>query len=195
MGARLEVHQARGDPQRIAEICRDADGILVQYGPLTAEAIEGLARCRIIVSYGIGYDSIDAEAATRRGIPVANVPRFCVEEVSDHAIMLLLAAAKKLAFQNRQVKDRTSPWDYDPIQPVHRLQGRTLGIVGLGKIGKRVAAKAKGLGPEGDCMRPLRGPRRGGGPGRAAPFAGGGALGLGLRLLPRAPERVRPATC
>ncbi len=146
MDADLEVHQARGDPDRIREICRDADGILVQYGPLTRAAIQDLERCKIIVSYGIGYDSIDAEAATEREIPVANVPRFCVEEVSDHAIMLLLAAGKKLAFQNQAVKEGRSPWDYHPIQPVHRLQGRTLGILGFGKIGRRVAAKAQALG-------------------------------------------------
>jgi D-3-phosphoglycerate dehydrogenase len=146
VGAELVVHQARDDPDRIREICRDADGILVQYGPLTRAAIRDLERCKIIVSYGIGYDSIDVQAATERGIPVANVPRFCVEEVSDHAIMLLLAVGKKLAFQNQAVKTGRSPWDYHPIQPVHRVQGRTLGIVGFGKIGRRVAVKAQGLG-------------------------------------------------
>jgi D-3-phosphoglycerate dehydrogenase len=146
MGADLEVNQARDDPERIREICRDAHGILVQYGPLTRAAIQDLERCRIIVSYGIGYDSIDVRAATERGIPVANVPRFCVEEVSDHAIMLVLASGKKLAFQNQAVKEGRSPWDYHPIQPIHRLRGGTLGIVGFGKIGRRVAAKAQALG-------------------------------------------------
>ena len=132
------------DGHGLAEIAADADGLLSQYCPLGAEALAALARCRVIARYGVGYDSVDVPAATGRGICVCNVPDYCVNEVSDHALALLLAWARHVAALDRAV--RGGAWDYRAVGPVVRLRGRTLGLVGFGRIARALASKAAALG-------------------------------------------------
>jgi D-3-phosphoglycerate dehydrogenase len=128
------------DRARLAE----ADALLVCYAPIGAEVIETLGRCRVISRYGIGVDNVDVAAATRRGIVVTNVPDYCMDEVSDHALALLLAAARGICRLNERV--RAGEWDLAPARPLHRLRGRTLGVVGFGRIGREVAGKAAAFG-------------------------------------------------
>jgi len=111
---------------------------------VTRRVIEQLTRCRVLVRVGIGYDDIDIEAATEHGIPVANVPDYCVDEVSDHALSLLLACARKLFPYHKAL--HAGQWDYMSGAPIHRLRGQTLGLVALGKIARSLAGKAKALG-------------------------------------------------
>lgn len=123
----------------------DCDALLNTYaGPITAEAMAKMPRCRIIARYGIGVDTIDLEAATAAGIIVTNNPTYCIEEVAEHTLALLLACARKVAFYDRMV--RGGRWEVPPGKPVFRLADSTLGLVGFGNIARQVAARAAAFG-------------------------------------------------
>jgi D-3-phosphoglycerate dehydrogenase len=145
IGAALVPLQATSEAELLDHV-GDADGLLVCYAPVTRRVIERLSRCRVIARYGIGVDNVDVEAATERRIYVTNVPDYCVDEVSDHALALLLACARKVAFLDRRV--RGGRWDARDAAPVWRLRGRVLGLVGFGKIPRRLAGAARALGLE-----------------------------------------------
>ena len=120
-------------------------GILLQVGfPLGEEAIGGLKSCRIISVTGIGIDSLDVNEATKYGIVVTNVPAFCVDEVSDHALTLILALNRRLP--DCQNMTKSGLWDAVNLKSIRRLKGQVLGIIGFGKIGRLVAKKAKCFG-------------------------------------------------
>src|SRR5436190_1821346 len=119
----------------------DCDALLNTYaGPITAEVMKQMPRCRIIARYGIGVDTIDLEAATRAGIIVTNNPTYCIEEVAEHTMALLLACARKVPLYDRLV--RGTRWEVPPGKPMFRLAGRTLGLVGFGNIARQVARRA-----------------------------------------------------
>lgn len=143
LGAELRVEQCR-TPEDVLALTRDADAILNCYAPMPASVIDNLERCKIIARYGIGVDTVDLAAATRKGIAVTNVPEYCVDEVSDHALALLLGWARKVVVANRAV--RAGRWDLADVTPIRRLRGQTLGLIGLGKIARRLAAKVQPLG-------------------------------------------------
>jgi D-3-phosphoglycerate dehydrogenase len=103
-----------------------------------------MTRCRIISRFGIGVDNVDLEAATAAGIVVTKVPDYCIDEVSDHAMALLLAAVRKIPFANRQV--HAGEWRMPAVVPIHRLRDRVLGLVGFGRIPQLVAPKARAFG-------------------------------------------------
>ena len=132
------------DAEDLVAAGRDADGLLNQYCPIGAEAIAGLERCRVVSRYGVGYDTVDVAAATARGICVTNVPDYCVDEVSDHALALLLASARGVALLDHHVRNGT--WDYKLGRPMFRLRGRVLGLLGFGRIPRALAGKAATLG-------------------------------------------------
>ncbi len=121
-----------------------AVGVLNCYAPMPAEVIRSLNRCRVIARYGIGIDTIDLAAATARGIVVTNVPDYCIDEVSDHALALILSLVRGVVRLDRSV--RTGMWSPAEARPLHRIPGRTLGLVGFGRIARRVAVKAAALG-------------------------------------------------
>ena len=143
IGAELIREDAWSEDDLI-RVTRGADVILNQFSRLTARVIDSLDRCKGIVRYGVGYDNVDVEAATRRGIVVCNVPDYGTDEVSDHAITLLLAVARKLIVLAEGAQ--RGVWSVEPAKPVGRLRGRTLGIVGLGRIGSLTARKAQAFG-------------------------------------------------
>jgi D-3-phosphoglycerate dehydrogenase / 2-oxoglutarate reductase len=122
----------------------DADGIINQYAPITKKVIESLTKCKIISRYGVGVDNIDVEAATKHKIIVTNVPDYCVDEVSTHAMSLILACARGLTILDRKVREQK--WDFTVIKPLFRTEGQTVGLFGLGRIAKKVAQKALGFG-------------------------------------------------
>jgi D-3-phosphoglycerate dehydrogenase len=136
--ADVTVHQ-RADEAGLVEICREADGIITQYGRFTAQVLGRLPRCKVIARYGVGVDTVDLAAATERGIVVANVPDYGTEEVSNHAIAMALALHRRLRPLDRAV--RGGRWDFRAGVPIPRLAGLTLGIVGFGRIGSAVARK------------------------------------------------------
>lgn len=128
-------------PEEFLAEAADCDALLNTYaGPITADVMARMPRCRIIARYGIGVDTIDVDAATAAGIIVTNNPTYCVDEVAEHAMALLLACARKAAFYDRLV--RVGRWEVPPGKPIFRLAGATLGLVGFGNIARRVAARA-----------------------------------------------------
>jgi D-3-phosphoglycerate dehydrogenase len=132
-------------PEEFLEAAADCDALLNTYaGPITAEVMSKMPKCRIIARYGIGVDTIDLEAATRAGIIVTNNPTYCIEEVAEHTMALLLACARKIAFYDRLV--RSGRWEVPPGKPIFRLVGRTLGLVGFGNIAREVAVRAAAFG-------------------------------------------------
>lgn len=142
-GGMLVAGQAVTEEQ-VAELCRDADGVLNARAPVTRRAIAAMQRCRIIVRYGIGVDTIDVPAATERGILVANVPDYCLDEVSDHALALLLMLSRQMIPSIALAREDT--WPVSKMPPVQRLRGQTCGLVGCGRIGSLLAAKVSALG-------------------------------------------------
>lgn len=132
-------------PEEFIAEAEDCDALLNTYaGPITAEVMARMSKCRIIARYGIGVDTIDLDAATRAGIIVTNNPTYCIEEVAEHTMALLLACARKVALYDRLV--RGGRWEIPPGKPIFRLSGRTLGLVGFGNIGRQVAVRAKSFG-------------------------------------------------
>lgn len=123
--------------------CGGARGILVQYAEVTRRVLEGLPRLEFVVRYGVGVDGIDLTAASEYGVPVVNVPDYGTDEVANHAVALLLALARKLPLLDRQT--RAGRWDVFEARPLRRLAGRTVGILGLGRIGSLVARKLRGF--------------------------------------------------
>jgi phosphoglycerate dehydrogenase-like enzyme len=122
-----------------------ADAIIVWHQvDLKAAAIQGLARARIIVRNGVGFEGVDLEAAAACGIPVANVPDYGTEEVADHAMMLCLALSRRLREANRSAAD--GRWRYQDAEGCRRIRGQVFGIVGCGRIGTAVALRAKAFG-------------------------------------------------
>jgi D-3-phosphoglycerate dehydrogenase len=131
-------------PDAILDVAREADGMLVTYAQITGDMIRQLNRCRVIARFGIGVDNVDIEAATRANIVVTKVPDYCIDEVSDHSLGLLLALARKIPFSNQM--SHAGEWKMPAVAPLYRLKGRTLGLVGFGQIPRMLAPKAQALG-------------------------------------------------
>lgn len=130
--------------EELIEACKDADGLLNQYAQLTRRVIESLDKCKVIGRYGVGVNTVDLQAATDKGICVVNVPDYCMDEVSDHAMALLLACARKVVLMNNEVK--RGNWDYKVSVPIYRLRGRNLGLISFGRIAQALAQKAQVFG-------------------------------------------------
>ena len=132
--------------RELGRILSDATAVIVDADTnVTEDVIDEMRKCKIIVAASVGYDHIDINAAGRRGIYVSNVPGYCAEEVADHTIGLLLAVARKILILNEITK--SGKWDdWEAAEPVYRLRGRTLGIIGLGRIGTALALRAKVFG-------------------------------------------------
>ncbi|HLI85424.1 MAG TPA: C-terminal binding protein [Bryobacteraceae bacterium] len=140
-----ELHLAAQPTQEaILDVAREADGVLTTYAKMPAGLIEQLGRCRIIARFGIGVDNVDIPAATRRGIVVTRVPDYCLDEVSDHAMALLLALARKIPSSN--ARTHAGRWEMKAVAPIHRLRGTVLGLVAFGQIPRLVAPKARAFG-------------------------------------------------
>jgi len=123
----------------------EADVVVVSGRTFGAELITRLRRCVGIVCYSVGMDTVDVVAAAAAGIPVTNVPDYCTDEVSDHALALLLALMRRLP--QLSARAAAGDWNYqDQVAPIRRMRGQTLGVLGAGRIGRRVAEKARGFG-------------------------------------------------
>lgn len=142
-GIELFEYQIR-EPQKLIGLIDDADAVVTQYSEIDRDVIEHLKHCRMIIKYGIGVNNIDVEAATRKGIYVCNVPDYGVEEVSDHAVAMMFALAKKLPVITEALKE--GDWGYSSIVPLFRFSESTVGLVGFGRIPQLVAKKLSGFG-------------------------------------------------
>jgi phosphoglycerate dehydrogenase-like enzyme len=133
------------DEAEVARSGTEADVLLVFHDiKLTERSLSRLPRCRGVIRCGVGYDNIDLEAAGRLGMVVCNVPDYGTEDVADHALMMLLAIARRLRAAEQTV--RQGGWDLSAVFGTPRLRGKTLGIVGCGRIGTAMALRAKAVG-------------------------------------------------
>jgi D-3-phosphoglycerate dehydrogenase len=133
------------DEETLAELAGEAAGMLVCYARIGPRVVEAAGRCRVISRYGVGVDNVDVDAATRAGILVTYVPDYCLDEVADHTLALLLAASRNLLRGTLDV--RSGGWAI-PKAGIRRLQGRRLALIGVGRIGLRVAHRALAFGLE-----------------------------------------------
>lgn len=136
----LEDHS----PENIRAQAKDADALLTTYAALDRDTLGALENLKIVSRYGIGVDNIDLVAAKEQGVVVTNVPDYCVEEVADHTIALLLAAWRKVVTGNGAVL--SGHWGVGSVRPIRRLRGARLGLVGFGHIGRAVATRAAAFG-------------------------------------------------
>lgn len=128
----------------ILAVAKDADAVLVTYAKLTRDILTQLTRCKAIGRFGLGVDNIDLVAAKEKGIAVNYVPDYCIREVSDHAMALLLALIRKIPLSNKLVQ--SGRWEMPAVVPIRRIEGTVLGLVGFGHIPRLVAPKAQAFG-------------------------------------------------
>lgn len=142
-GAELVVAQCRTEAD-VTEAAVGADALIVQWAPVTANVIESLDRCKVIVRYGIGVDNVDLAAAERKGIPVCNVPDYCIDEVADHALAMTLALGRQLTHVDARV--RSGVWKIVPDAPMPAFRTMTFGTLGLGRVARAVLDRARPFG-------------------------------------------------
>ena len=144
-GGASVVVAPNGEETTLTELAKDADAIMTCFARVTENVVRAAEQCVVIGRFGVGVDNIAVSAATELGIAVTYVPDYCVDEVSDHVMALLHAWNRKIALFDRSVKERG--WGSQPLtMRMMRLRGKTLGIVGFGRIGQAVAAKARAFG-------------------------------------------------
>ncbi len=144
--ARVTIVDAQTkDPATLAQAVTDADAVITQFAPVNADVIAAMRRARAIVRYGIGVDNVDLAAAKSRGIPVCNVPDYCIDEVADHTLAFILGLTRQVAPQSRLVHD--GAWKLAaPPAAFRTLAGMTCGVVGFGRIGRGVVRRLVAFG-------------------------------------------------
>jgi D-3-phosphoglycerate dehydrogenase len=133
-----------GSEEELVKLAPEVDGILTNWKRVSRKVIGHAPKCKVVSRFGVGLDNIDVSYSTSVGIVVTNVPDYCIEEVSDHALALLLALARRIVFYDRA--NKSGEYNLQAGTPLYRIKGRTLGIAGFGRIGKMVCQKAKGFG-------------------------------------------------
>lgn len=144
-GKDIELHEYQCKSEEdVVRAVKDADVVMAQWAPVRASAMASMTRCKGIVRYGIGLDNIDLEEARKKGIPVRNVPDYCVEEVADHTFALALSAQRQIVSVFSRLKEGT--WKITPPLPLPPLRQSVLGLVGFGRIGRLVAERGRAFG-------------------------------------------------
>lgn len=141
----VQIYEHNGDEEAFKNAIHDADGILTSYLEFPADIINSTEKLKIISIEATGYNFVDADAATKKGVGVCVISEYCTQEVADHTMALMLAVARNIKHYQHQVEDQHR-YDYNSISGMFRLEGSVFGIMGLGKIGKAVARRAKGFG-------------------------------------------------
>jgi len=148
-GIELEAHQLKfkSEDEVVAAIGQ-ADVVVVNMVRMTPSLLARLPKCRLLIRHGIGYDNVDVPACTRLGIQFAYQPDYCTEDVAEHAIALLFACARRIVAGRRTLEESSAggQWDFSRLFPIYRLEGKTVGILGVGRIGSVVARKLRGSG-------------------------------------------------
>lgn len=148
-GLDFEAYQLKFRPEaEILDKIRDADIIVVNMVKMTESIMAQLKKCRLLIRHGIGYDNVDVAGCTKHGIQFAYQPDYCKEDVAEHAIALLFACARKVLWSRRTLDASSArgQWDFSDLFPLYRLDGKTLGIIGVGRIGSRVYRKLRTFG-------------------------------------------------
>lgn len=138
------IYERTSDESRLETVVQDIDGLIVNLAPITARVIGAMKKCKCISRYGVGYDNVDTEALKKAGIILANVPDYCLDDVSDHALALFMDCVRKISRKDKYI--RQGKWNLTGIQPVYRIRGKVFGFVGFGAIARRFHEKLTGLG-------------------------------------------------
>lgn len=145
--AGFQLHEAKPickTEDDVINRCGEADALLVQWAPITRRVLQSLPQVKCVVRYGIGVNNIDLKAAKELGVTVANVPGYCLEEVSNHALAMILSLGRRIPQDHDQIV--RGGWGIGPFRPIPAFSDLTLGLMGYGAIGRKVAAKAKAFG-------------------------------------------------
>ena len=130
MGADLLAYELKSaEPQQLIPVVEDAEVIVVNMATISEAVINGMRQCKGIIRCGIGYDNVDVKAASKHGIKVINIPDYCLQEVAEQTVMLIMACQRKLTQQPMYLKRSVEAgrWVYDPIKPIYRISGKTVG--------------------------------------------------------------------
>lgn len=149
VGVDLSYAQLKfASPDELLSHVADADVIIVNMAQLTRDVIQGLRQCRLIIRHGVGYDNVDIAAATEQQITVAHIPDYCIEEVAEQTVTLILGCQRQLLRQHDALlrSAASGSWDFSGLAGVRRLRGKTVGILGLGRIGGMVYRMLDGFG-------------------------------------------------
>lgn len=148
-GIDFATHQIKFAPlDEVIAKTSDSDVVVVNMLRVNRELIAGWKKCKLVIRHGVGYDNVDVAALNEAGIPLCYIPDYCVEEVAEQAIALMFACGRRIV-SSRKVLDDSSArgiWDFNPVIPVFRMAGQTVGIVGCGRIGSRVYQKLASFG-------------------------------------------------
>jgi D-3-phosphoglycerate dehydrogenase len=148
-GFAFKTHQLKHESEDdLIRATQQAEVIVVNMAKITPRVVQSWKRCRLVIRHGIGYDNVDVPALTQAGIPLVNIPDYCVEEVAEHAIALVLNAARKVTVSQKILNDSITlgRWDFRAAVPIHRMKDQQLGIIGCGRIGSRVYQKLSHFG-------------------------------------------------
>ena len=139
-GHQIAAWKEKHSALQLSELLADADAVITQFAPLTTDVIQSMQRARVIVRYGIGVDNVDLLAAKARGIPVCNVPDYCIDEVADQTLAFMLATTRQVLSNCHAVRE--GRWGLaTPLEQMRTLRDLTVGLVGFGRIGREVAAR------------------------------------------------------
>jgi D-3-phosphoglycerate dehydrogenase len=142
LGHEIAAWKEKRPATQLSQLVTDADAVITQFAPVTAEVIASMSRAKVIVRYGIGVDNVDLDAARARGIPVCNVPDYCIDEVADHTLAFILATTRQVV--TNCVGVREGRWGLaTPLDQMRTLRDLTVGVVGFGRIGREVAARLR----------------------------------------------------
>lgn len=145
LGCQLTAWKERRSPAELATLVSEADQVITQFAPVNAEVIAAMQRARVIVRYGIGVDNVDLVAAREQGIPVCNVPDYCIDEVADQTLAFLLAATRQV--QPHSLLVRAGQWRLAvPLSSMRTLRDLTVGLIGCGRIGREVIRRLRSFG-------------------------------------------------
>ena len=142
LGCQVVGQKIGKDPQQLIPLVKDADCVITQFAPVNAAVIGAMEKCKAIVRYGIGVDNVDLAAAAAKGIPVCNVPDYCIDEVADYALAMILDQRERLRSIRR--KFCAGSWAIAvPLSAMLALRDATVGVVGFGRIGREVGRRLK----------------------------------------------------
>jgi D-3-phosphoglycerate dehydrogenase len=145
IGARVQQFRCSSESE-VIDAARNAHVVMCDASPVTRNVIQNLSELVGVVEYGIGYDNIDVNAATENGVLVCNIPDFMTSEVADHAVALILALTRKLDRISRST--RSGKWNWREFRPISSLDGKTVGVIGFGNIGRQVAERMRSFGTQ-----------------------------------------------
>lgn len=142
LGYQVVAWKERRSPEELPQLVSDADAVITQFASVNSSVIDSMQRAKVIVRYGIGVDNVDLAAAASRGIPVCNIPDYCIDEVADHTLAFLLATTRQVVTNCVPVRNGT--WGLaTPLNQMRALRDMTVGVVGFGRIGREVVSRLK----------------------------------------------------